>query len=100
MFQVEIRTSRVDLGLLNRGSVQEGTGLEELDGGVAVVGDGSLDLSVADHLKLDIQRGVTLVQVEGDGAGGGGQGGDGKTSEELHFGQWIIVDRVEGGGSC
>lgn len=82
-------TSRVDLSLLNRGRVQEGTGLVELEGRGTGVGDGSLDLGVADHLKLDIQGRVALVQVEGDSADRGGQGGNGKTSEELHLGRWM-----------
>lgn len=88
-----MHTRRVDLSLLNSGLVKDAADLEKLEGSLAVVGESGLDLRVADHLKLDIQRSVTLVEVDGSAANNGGQSQEG-TSEELHF------EGLSGGRLC
>lgn len=79
-----MHTRRVDLSLLNSGRVKDAADLEKLEGSLTVVGESGLDLRVANHLKLDMQGSVTLVEVDGGAANNGGQSQE-RTGEELHF---------------
>lgn len=73
-------TARADCNLLNRGAVQDGTGLEDLQVVLAHVGDDSLDFSITSTLELDIKGSGSLAR------GGRGQGSEGnETRDELHF---------------
>lgn len=88
-------TSRVDLNLLHRRLVQDGTGLVQLESRETLVGDRGLDLGVANHLELDIKGSIPLVQVDGGGAGRGGQH-QRKTGGKLHFGRgWLALGFLE-----
>lgn len=73
-------TTRENLNLLDRSRVEEGTGLHDLEVILAIVGNGGLDLRVADELELDIERSRgTLL-----GGSSGGHGGHHESGEELH----------------
>jgi hypothetical protein len=73
-------TALEDLDLLDRSAVEERASLEDLQGIIASVGNGSLQTSVANRLEFDVERGVTL-----DG-GSCHQGGECReASKELHL---------------
>jgi hypothetical protein len=81
-------TSSGNLGLLNSGTVEERTSLEDLQVVLASVGDSGLDLSVANKLKLDIKGSRGLAR------GSSGQGSQsGEAEDELHDGYKILIDR-------
>ena len=68
------------MSLLNSSSVEDGASLENLEAVLAGVADGGLDLGVANHLELDLERSRgTLL-----GGSGHGQGGEGDEGQELH----------------
>lgn len=57
-------TSLRDLGLLNRGFIEETTSLKDPQRRTASVGDSGLDLTVTNMLNLDVQRRRPLVQAD------------------------------------
>jgi hypothetical protein len=78
-----ILTTLEDLDLLGRSVSQKGTRLEHLQVFVAGVGDQGLDLSVADHFELDIER----LGASGDRHSTGQRGEKRNAGEELHLGK-------------
>lgn len=79
-------TALVDVNLLGGGLVEDGAGLEDLQGVGAGVGNGGLDGRVTDHLNLHIERRVALRSVDRHSGRDGGE--ESGTSEELHF-EWL-----------
>lgn len=68
--------------LLNRAIVKNASGLENIQGLAASVGDLRFDFAVADHLDLNIDGRVTLADVDSESVGQSGEVGE--TSDELH----------------
>lgn len=68
--------------LLDRAIVKNASGLENIQGLVAGVGDLRLDFAIADHLDFDIDGRVTLADVDSKSVGQSGEVG--KTGDELH----------------
>lgn len=62
--------------------IEDGAGLEDLQGLATGVGDGSLDAGVADELDGEVEGRVALGQVDRGRADQGGE--EGGTDEELH----------------
>ena len=58
-------TAREDLGFLDQVAVENGTGLEDLEGGSTSVGDGCLDARVGSSLcNVDNKRAIPLVGLD------------------------------------
>ena len=77
-------TARSDLNLLDWGTVEKRSRLEELEASLAIVGDDGLDCRVANDLELDIEGGRSS---RGSSHHHGGKGSNG--CKELHFGDWL-----------
>lgn len=76
-------SSRIDLDFLDGSNfIQESTLAEKVQSLLTIVGDGDLDLRVANTLELNAQRSVTLVDIDRGSGGDSGQGSNGEL--ELH----------------
>jgi hypothetical protein len=79
-------SSGVDRDLFNGHLlVQEGTLAKKVQGLLAIVGDGDLDLRVTRSNELDTQGSITLVNIHGGSGGVSGQSGDGELANDLHI---------------
>lgn len=81
-------TRRADVELVGRAiSIKEGTLVKQVVAGGAGVGQGDLDLGVADWSQVDGERRGAFLEVDGGGTDGAGQSGHGSHGV-LHVEDW------------